>query len=166
MRRQVIVTSLAVSSMIVLAFVITLGLLVRDLARDRAIAEAERNAESIARFSAVVGPSQGVQRALNAVGVSESDEYDVTVVLPNGTVIGAPLQDGEFVDQALRGTAVRVRLPGGEALHVPVVQSDGSIVVVRVFIPNEALNEGVVACRFGRNPFLSVVYGKKSAHGH
>ena len=131
--------------MIVLAFVITLGLLVRDLARDRAIAEAERNAESIARFIAVVGPSQGVQGALNALGVSESDEYDVTVVLPNGTAIGAPLQEEEFVDQALRGTAVRVRLPGGEALHVPVAQSDGSIVVVRVFVPNEALNEGVVA---------------------
>ena len=145
MRRHLIVTSLAVTSMIVLAFTVTLGLLVRDLARDRAIAEAERKAESIARFLAVVGPSQGIQGTLNALGVSESIEHDVTVVLPNGTAIGAPLQEGELVEQALNGTAVRVQLPGGEALHVPVVQSDGSIVVVRVFVSSEALTEGVAA---------------------
>jgi signal transduction histidine kinase len=144
-RRHVIVTSLAVTSMIVLALIVTLGLLVRDLARDRAIADAERSAESTARFLAVVGPSQGIQGALNALGVTESSEHDVTVVLSNGTVIGAPLQEGELVDQALNGTAVRVRLPGGEALHVPVVQSDGSIVVLRTFVSTEALTEGVAA---------------------
>ena len=145
MRRRLVVMSLAVTSMVVLAFVIPLGLLVADLAHDRVLSAAERDAEGTARFLAVVGPSRGISAALDALGGEALSEYAASVILPDGSVIGDTLEEGESVDQALAGTAARVPLPDGEAVHVPVVQADGSIVVVRVFVTEEELSEGVAA---------------------
>lgn len=143
MRRRLIVTSLAVTSMVVLAFLVPLGLLVQDLARDRALSAAERDAEGIARFLAVIGPSRGIEQAVAALGAEELSEFEASVVLSSGQVIGDPLHPEEDLSAASEGAAVRVRVAGGEAVYVPVLQSDGSTVVVRVFVGSEQLREGV-----------------------
>jgi signal transduction histidine kinase len=142
-RRRLIVTALAVTSLVVLAFVVPLGQLVRDLAHDRASSAAQRDAEGIARFLAVVGPSRGVQQTMAALGGQALSEFPVSVVLADGTVIGEPLLDGEDLSSAARGSAVRVVVDGGEAIYVPVLQADGSNVVVRLFISDAELTEGV-----------------------
>lgn len=144
MRRRLIVTSIAVTSLVVLAFVVPLGGLVRDLAHDRASSAAERDAEGIARFLAVVAPSRGVEETVDALGGQALSEFPVSVILPDETVIGAPLLEGEDLAAAAEGSTVRVALDGGEAVYVPVLQADGSNVVVRLFVSDSELREGVV----------------------
>jgi signal transduction histidine kinase len=136
MRRRLIVMALAVTSMVVLAFVIPLAILVRDLAADRALTEAEREAESLARFLAVLGLDQ-------AVAASVGSEFDVSIVMPDGTVVGAVVPEDEDLDAAREGSAFRAPVPGGQVVYVPVLQSDGVTVVVRVFVAEEVLAEGV-----------------------
>lgn len=137
MRRRLIVVSLAVTSMVVLAFVIPLGLLVRDLAADRAITAAEREAEGVARLLAVLGPEQ-------TAAISEGAELELSIVLADGTVLGDPVPATEDLTQAQAGTAFGASVAGGWAVYVPVLQPDGQTVVVRVFVPSEELTEGVV----------------------
>ena len=145
MRRRLTVMSLAVTLMVALSFLIPLGLLVKDLAHDRALGAAERDAESVARFLAVVGPERGVMPALASWPGSHEGEHALSIVLTDGHVAGDPLQPDERVDQALSGTSVRIPLTDGEAIHIPVVLEDGSIVVVRTFVENELLMAGVAS---------------------
>jgi signal transduction histidine kinase len=142
-RRRLIVTSLAVTSLVVLAFVVPLAGLVRDLAHDRASSAAERDAEGIARFLAIVAPSQGMEETIAALGDQALSEFPVSVILPDGVVIGAPLLAGEDLTAARQGSTVRAVVDGGEVIYVPVLQADGSNVVVRVFVSDAELTEGV-----------------------
>lgn len=143
MRGRLSLTSLAVTSLVVLAFLVPLSLLVRDLARDRALSAAETEAESIARFIAVIGPSRGVDQAVAALG-EDDDDSDVSVVLADGTVLGDDLKpDEDPAGAAASGNTVRVTVDGGESVYVPILQADGSLIVVRVFTPTEVIVDGV-----------------------
>jgi signal transduction histidine kinase len=145
MRRRLAITSLAVTSMVVASFLIPLGLLVRDLAHDRALSAAEREAESVARFIAVVGPERGIEQAVAAGGETDGDELETSVVSADGIVTGAPLRQGEDGSAASGGVSVRAVVDGGEAVYVPILQSDGSLLTVRVFAPDALLRRGVTA---------------------
>jgi methyl-accepting chemotaxis protein len=142
-RQRLTLTSLAVTSMVVAAFLIPLGLLVRDLAHDRALSAAEREAEAVARFIAVVGPDQGIERTVAALGDPDGDELETSVILASGEVVGAPLRQGEDGSAAAGGVSVRATLDDGEAVYVPILQSDGSLLTVRVFAPEALLSKGV-----------------------
>jgi signal transduction histidine kinase len=129
--------------MVVLAFVVPLALLVRDLASDRALTSAERDAEGIARFLAVVAPASGIEGAVLSLGVDVEGSGDVSIVLPGGDVVGRALDPAEDLGPAAEGSAFRAPVSGGQAVYVPVVLGDGSVGVVRVFVSEEAMAEGV-----------------------
>ncbi len=147
MRRRLALVSAAVTAMVVLAFVVPLAGLVRSLARDRVLVTAERAAQTQAQALSVVLPEAGVEgaRILVGSGVLPDDEQ-LTVALPDGTMVGvaAPFDDG-FV-RAAEGEAFRQEVPGGEAIFVPVfVAGEPSAAVVRVFVPEEELTRNVGA---------------------
>lgn len=148
MRRRLVLLSLSVTSTVVLAFLIPLAVLVKDLATNRALTAAQRDAESVARLIATLSPSEGVQGAISALGgVSTLSSFSISLILPDGTVVGTPVTPAEYagdLDRARAGTAFRVSVPGGEASYVPVLQPDLSTVVVRVFVSTAELTEGVV----------------------
>jgi signal transduction histidine kinase len=135
--------SAAVTLMVVLAFVVPLALLVRDLASDRALTEAEREAESIARFLAVVAPERGIDDAVASLGIDVEGTDEVSVVLPDGEVLGRPIDPAEDLGPAALGAAFRAPVLGGQAAYVPVVLGDGSVGVVRVFVETEDMRAGV-----------------------
>ncbi|MBT8208117.1 MAG: two-component sensor histidine kinase, partial [Acidimicrobiia bacterium] len=58
MRRQLAFVTLAVASLVVIAFLVPLGVLVRDQAADRALTRAERFGESVAAALAVASGTQ------------------------------------------------------------------------------------------------------------
>ena len=58
MRRRLAWLSLAVSSLVVVAFLIPLGILVRNQAENRELTRAERDAQSIAAVLAVAGSTE------------------------------------------------------------------------------------------------------------
>jgi signal transduction histidine kinase len=140
-RRRLTVVSLAVTSMVVLAFVVPLGILVRDLAADRAVTAAERQAEEVARFLAVVAPARGIDQAVAAVG--DGGEFPMSIVLPDESIVGEPMRHGEDVTRAQGGTAFRAPVAGGQAVYVPVLLPSSETLVVRVFVTSSELREGV-----------------------
>lgn len=143
MRRRLILLASAVTLMVALAFVVPLAFLVRDLAADRAIAAGERRAQDVARIIATLTPERGIEVASEAVLLGTSDGLSTSLLLPDGQVIGAPLVAGEEPDQALAGTAYRSDLAGGDVIYTPVIQPDGSVLVVRVFVPDTEILRGV-----------------------
>lgn len=129
--------------MVTLSFLLPLASLVRDLAADRVLTRAERDAESIARFVAVLAPAEGMRGAFNLLEGGELARANASVILASGEVIGSAVPIGEDLSQARDGVAFRAEVEGGEAVYVPLVQSDGSTSVVRVFVPADRLRQGV-----------------------
>lgn len=143
MRRSLILVTAGVTSMVVIAFLVPLGILVSALAFDRAVTGAERDAESVARLVAVVGLSATNDGVAAAIGEPRLIGLGASIVFPDGTVVGLPVPPDEDLDAALAGTAFRASIPAGEAVYVPVAQADGVITVVRVVAPNDELTRGV-----------------------
>ena len=143
MRRSLILVTAGVTSMVVIAFLVPLGILVSALAFDRAVTGAERDAENVARLVAVVGPSMSDEAVVAAIGEPALVERGASLIFPGGEVAGLPVSDDEDLDAALAGAAFRAAVPAGEAVYVPVAQTDGTITVVRVVAPSEELTSGV-----------------------
>src|SRR5204863_8975078 len=85
MRKRLAVMAAATTSMVVIAFVLPLAFLLRDLASQRAVTKAVLESQSLVSVLAAVdaGSRPGVVESLRA---HTSDE--VPVFLPNGTVLG------------------------------------------------------------------------------
>jgi signal transduction histidine kinase len=129
--------------MVVIAFLVPLFILVSDLANDRAISTAQRDAESLARVLSVLSVEEDLASAIEILGEDRILEVRGSVVLAKGPVIGVEVSDDEDLSLALEGSSFIARVDGGQAFYIPVFESDGSVAVVRVFIPEEELNLGV-----------------------
>lgn len=129
--------------MVVIAFLVPLAILVGALAFDRAVTRAEREAESIARLVAVLSPSAGTTGAASTIGEERLTDLGASMILPDGSVYGIEVPAGEDLSVALGGTAHRASVEAGEAIYLPVAQSDGEVTVVRVVAPHEDLTSGV-----------------------
>ena len=134
----------AIAAMVAAAFVIPLMILVRDLAADREISAAERDAASVARLVAVIG-SDSIDQLIGPV-LSADGEFNgrpLTVVVDQGSIVGTPLDRGEDLTRASAGSTARQAVAGGEAVYVPVLEPEGHIVVVRALAEGAAMREGV-----------------------
>ncbi len=129
--------------MVVIAFVVPMAILVGALAFDRAVTRSEREAESIARLVAVLSPSAGITGAALTIGEERLSDLDASMILPDGSVFGVDVPTGEDLSVALGGTAHRASVETGEAIYLPVAQSNGEITVVRVVASHEDLTSGV-----------------------
>ena len=147
MRRRLALVTLAVTSLIVISFVVQLGILVRRQAEDRALSRAESDARSIATALAVASSFGGIEvdtaTALAVLGAFGSPPA-VSVHLADGTVVGDGVTDDPDVRVARLGSAFTASTPDGAAVLVPVVLSQGTA-VVRVGVRNASLMEGVTS---------------------
>lgn len=138
-----VVLSAAVTSMVAIAFLVPLFVLVSDLAYDRAVNRAERDAEGVARVLAVLVPRVGIDDAV-ADFEDEFSTAGISIVVGDRTVFGEPPSESEDLTLALGGTAFRDDdVPGGVAVYVPVPRTEGPGVVVRAFVSDDVLGEGV-----------------------
>jgi len=143
-RARLVGVALAATSMVAISFLVPLGILVRDLAADRELSAAERDAEALARLLAVVG-LDAVDELVGPV-ITETGQFgdrDATIVSSDGSVTGDELDDGENVAAATQGATFRQEVSGGEAIYVPVVGAGGETAVVRVVARAEAMTSGV-----------------------
>lgn len=138
-----VVVSAAVTSMVAIAFLVPLFVLVSDLAYDRAVNRAERDAEGVARVLAVLVPRVGIDEAV----ADFNDEFSIagiSIIVGDRTVLGDPPSIEEDLTLALGGTAFRDdAVADGVAVYVPVPRTEGPGVVVRAFVSDEMLTEGV-----------------------
>lgn len=141
MRRRLVVLAAATTSMVALAFVVPLAVLVRAFSHERATGEAETLARALAPMLAVADPSE-LESAIALA--APRTPGSVTVYFEDGTVLGAPVPPDDDVATAQRGRAFVAPAEGGRAVLVPVVRRDGSTAVVRVLVPDEALDAGVL----------------------
>lgn len=150
MRRSLALVSLAVTVLVVLAFLVPLALLVRNQAADRALSSSERDVQAIAAALAVAPAAGGsdvtpelAATVLDAFGSGE----DVSVVFPDDTTVGASFEESPSLAQARSGAAFTAQIPGGAEILVPVLVADapaeGDTVVVRTFVSDDDLTQGV-----------------------
>lgn len=142
MRRRLVLAAVALMAMVVAAFLIPLGLLVRQVARDRALTAAERDAGALVPVLTVSTDTELLRSAL--LRTASGRDGRLGVLLPDGTTVGAPPRDAENVELArTRKLAFSSAVPGGVEILTPVVLSGDSAAVIRVFVPTDELRAGV-----------------------
>ncbi|HTL87657.1 MAG TPA: HAMP domain-containing sensor histidine kinase [Acidimicrobiia bacterium] len=143
MRRQLVLMTLAVTSIVVIAFVLPLALLVRTIAADRAISQANTDAQYVGQLIA------GNRRAAPALvaQVDASSRGRISVYFTDGTVVGdhSRLPDADSLQLARQGRTFRRKWSGGVDVFLPVLGAAGQTAVVRVSVANRELERGVWA---------------------
>lgn len=149
MRRRLAFLSLAVASLVVVAFLFPVAILIRNQAHTRALSDAERDVQSVATALAVVGTDEGITPELaDAILTAFGEPDDLSVIFVSGEVVGSPIGSIEHLGQARSGAAFTAKTEGGAEILVPVLTADapiqGDTVVVRAFVSDEELSKGVL----------------------
>lgn len=143
MSRRIALLVAATSSAIVLAFLIPLGLLVRNLAASRTLADANQEARNIAILASSLNDAPSLRSVVAAVDARSPVES--TVVLADGTTFGSGSVTATDPDvlRARGGSAYTAQTAdGGLRIVIPVLTSDGTDVVITA-ITDEQLHSGV-----------------------
>lgn len=142
MRRELILVFLAISTMIVAAFVIPLGLSARATARDRALDRARSVSAALTPLVAT-GDRAAIEDEL--VVVNGQEGLLVTVLLVDGSELGAAVADRRRLDAVpLEATSLSGSTGGGYELVTAVVLPDG-VAAIRSFVSDGELDRGVLA---------------------
>jgi signal transduction histidine kinase len=125
----------ATTVLVLLAFLVPIGLLLRQVAQDRALSQADDVVRTIVPLA---GDDVGTLRL-----VVTAQDVPVTVFLPDGTTVGAPATATPAVRLASAGNqALTVVTGAGRELVVPVVGRNGTS-VVRTVVTDAELSRGV-----------------------
>jgi signal transduction histidine kinase len=143
MRRQLVLMTLAVTSIVVIAFVLPLGFLVRKIAADGAVSQANGDAQNIGQLIAAnrsAAPALVAQADAGARG-------RISVYYADGVVIGDRSRppDADSLTLARRGRSFSRSWSGGVDVFLPVLGAGGQTSVVRVSVANRELERGVWA---------------------
>jgi signal transduction histidine kinase len=142
-RRRLLLVTLAVTTLLVAAFAVPLALLVRDVARDRAITDAERDMAALVPVLAAGQDPSVIAGAIERTTAGADGRLGVW--LPDGTRLGdeRPADETDLRLARDRQVAFSREHDGAVDVYTPVVVGDGETVVLRVRIPPALLHEGV-----------------------
>jgi len=160
MRRRLVALAATTTIMVALAFLIPLAVLVRTLARDRALSAAELEAQSLAPVLALTQDTTALEAAVRATNPGAKGR--LTIILPDGTLVGGPSDtsggpvgiDGNDINDprerdslelARKGRSFSAPTKGGIEVLVPVALDADKTAVVRVIVPNSVLRRGVAS---------------------
>jgi signal transduction histidine kinase len=143
MRIRLAVTVLAVTGMVMIAFLLPLGAVVRVAAEDRASTAAEQEARSLASVLSAV--TDQARLAVVVDQLNTASPRTAAVFLPDGTRVGPAVAapDSEFA-LARTGRAFTASGGGDRRVWVPVHTADGNVTVGVVRVPSSELHRGVV----------------------
>jgi signal transduction histidine kinase len=139
-RRRLTLLVAATTCLVLVAFLVPLALLVRDVARDRAVAGASTNLQGLI---AVVGTAEPAALRLSVEQVAATSGRPVTVFLADGTVLGTPAPRSTAVELAARGRSLTVGTAAGQEIVVAVQGRPEGTAVVRTFVSSDELRRGV-----------------------
>ncbi|MFC4500516.1 MULTISPECIES: sensor histidine kinase [Streptomyces] len=144
MRWALVRVCLAVTTMVVVAFAVPLGLVIREMARDRAFSNAEREAAVVVPALSITTDRDQLERV-----VASADSGDgMAVHIPAGggraaVDLGRPrATDADIAAVRRLGRASIAEVPGGSALLQPVALSLGTV-VIEVYVPESEVTNGV-----------------------
>lgn len=145
MRWALVKVCLAVTTMVVVAFAIPLGLVIKEMARDRAFSNAEREAAAVAPALSITTDRDQLERVVASAG----SESEMAVHIPasadaQAVDIGRQrAADGDIATVRKLGRASTTEVDGGSTLLQPVALSSGEIAVVEVYVPEAEVSNGV-----------------------
>ncbi|MEV8091226.1 sensor histidine kinase [Streptomyces nigra] len=145
MRWALVKVSLAVTTMVVLAFAVPLGLVIREMARDRAFSNAERQAAAVAPALSITTDRDQLERVVASAG---SDSGMAVHIPASGKTAAVDLgrrraAEGDIATVRRLGRASTTEVPGGSTLLQPVALSSGEIAVVEVYVPDSEVTNGL-----------------------
>ncbi|MFF4522356.1 sensor histidine kinase [Streptomyces bluensis] len=145
MRWALVKVCVAVTSMVVIAFAVPLGLVIKELARDRAFSNAERQAAAVAPALSITTDREQLERVVAAAGSDDG----MAVHIPAGdgeraVNLGRQRASEEDIATVRRlGRASTTRVPGGSTLLQPTAIGSGATAVVEVYVPRSEVAGGV-----------------------
>ena len=148
MRRRLLLLTGATTALVLAALLVPLTLLTRSHAADRATAEATARAQWVAATAGPVlaGGARGVtdvkqtMQSVNGPGLPRT-----SLILMDGTVVGAPARVTDAVRLARTGRAFTYEPPdGGRMVLVPVHGAPEGTAVVQVALAERQLYAGVL----------------------
>ncbi|SCL28842.1 Signal transduction histidine kinase [Micromonospora nigra] len=140
MRARLTLLAAAVSVLILVAFLVPLALLVRTVAEDRATVRATADAQSLVP---VVGTADPEAVRLTVEQLVADSEREVSVFLPDGTVLGSTAARTPAVALAERGQSLTAESAAGREIVIAVQGRPGGTWVIRTVVPRADLTEGV-----------------------
>ncbi|MCH0563733.1 MULTISPECIES: HAMP domain-containing sensor histidine kinase [unclassified Streptomyces] len=145
MRWALVRVCLAVTTMVVVAFAVPLGLVIKEMARDRAFSNAERVAAAVVPALSITTDRDQLERVLAS---AESDAGMAVHIPASGDRPAVDLgrqraADGDIATVRRLGRASTTAVPGGSTLLQPVALSTGAMAVVEVYVPEAEVSNGV-----------------------
>src|SRR5262249_50704993 len=139
----------ATSSLVLVSFLVPLALVLRSFAANEAVSKATTQAQSLAPLvgNDTLSGLSGVVDQMNMQGGSQ-----VTVFLPGRQKAGLPAPVTESVEKAATGQSFTDVGPAGTEVLAAVQGLDGGpavedsppgTAVIRIFVPNAVLRQGV-----------------------
>jgi signal transduction histidine kinase len=145
MRRRIVGVSGATTVLVLIAFLVPLLVLVRQIAQTRAMAEATANAQTV--VTVLLSVSGREQARLGVDSVNAAGPLRTTVFYPDGTRLGAPASVDDDVRLASSQRAsFDTAVDDGRAVYLAVDLGEGPCcAVVRTYVPSSRLRAGVTA---------------------
>lgn len=143
MRRRILLTLLASTSIVLVAFLVPLMVIIGDLAVDRAQRQVVLEIQPLVSRIPVLTESELEDLV---VGFEEQTSRTTTIYLADDTTVGTARPIDAAVELARDKGAFFTEVPGGRDLLVPVYTVDGEA-VLRVFVPDEELTGAVPRAR-------------------
>ena len=143
MRRALALLVAATTSLVLVAFLVPLGLLIRWGTEERAVSAASSQASAISPVVATA--ERGAETlSLALAGVTAETGHPFTVFYPDGTVVGSEVEPSAAVQlAATRKESLTAEADGGREVLVAVGLPDGAA-VIRTFVPDDELTEDVL----------------------
>lgn len=144
MRWALVKVCVAVTTMVVVAFAVPLGLVIKEMARDRAFSNAEREAAAIAPALSITTDRDELERVVASAG----SDAGIGVHLPAAdrapaVEIGKRRAAAKDIAMTRKlGRASTTEVAGGFTLLQPIALSSG-IAVVEVYVPEAEVSNGV-----------------------
>lgn len=151
MRKRLAFLSIAVSSLVIFAFLVPVAFLIRNQAQTRALSAAERDAQSVAAalaVSGVTGPSGAITPAFaETVLAAFGNPEGLSIIFSETEIVGADVVWSPNIEQAQRLAAFTAKTEGGAEVLVGVLfpdsHGDDQAIVVRAFVTDAELTSGV-----------------------
>jgi signal transduction histidine kinase len=141
MRLRIILLVVAISSLILISFLVPLALLLRTFAAERATSSATAQAQWMAPLVATLSSAE---LRITIARVNAQNPHEPTsVFLPGGHLLGARATRSADVRRALAGSSFTRKVAGGEDVLVAVDGLANGTAVIETFVPNSRLEQGV-----------------------
>jgi signal transduction histidine kinase len=141
MRRRLVVVALATTSMVAIAFLLPLGALVRSVAHDQALTDAERDGRRVADALTIGATAEQLRAVTTDVTARRPGEV-AEVFFADGTSLAQRPPDADVERARARAESFDTAAAGGAQVLIPVVGTRGTD-VVRVFVSRGLLTKNV-----------------------